>query len=116
MIFADKKTGHDIREQATEELTAWAKKIFTDGQKYPEADPMSVNHHIDSQVRTMPPLVAILLYKSGIIGADMSYEGDKPHYPVVLYHDQDHENKVTLALGAVPGRLIGGLVEGLIHT
>jgi len=124
MIFSDKATAHEVRLEAEKQLAVWiaetlitvrdvAKKTFVD------LDDGTLHNFAVDQMRKMPPLVATLLFKSGIIHANSAYEGDKPHYPVNLFYDNDMEGGiggVTEAIASSPGALVGGMVEGRIHT
>lgn len=115
MIFSDQETADKIRKEAEEAIKEWTRKIFTDGQEYPDAEGSSIDQYIEGQVHNdMPDIVKVLLYRSGIIHAERSY--DKGMNPITLFYDRDENYDVTKSIGTTPGSLDGGLVNGRIHT
>lgn len=137
MIFSDKKTAHEVREEAERQLIEWLydqnKSLLSAvglTRKLIEGDITneSLHNNAEASVQKLPSLVATLLYRSGMIEQDENKgrEGQEPHYPVILYYDDDldHDSgvyghkfgKITKAMDDNPGRLIGGMVDGRIHT
>jgi len=129
MIFSNKETAKEVRTEAERQLIDWLFKqnmdllgamgiiLKTDAHAIDEESIR--NNAIANIERELPALIRTMLYKSGIIHANSAYEGDKPHYPVNLYYDNDMEGGiggVSEAIASSPGALFGGMVEGRIHT
>ena len=115
MIFNDQDTARKFREEAEAQLKEWAKNIFKQGQRYPNVDSEdSIMNFVESEAKKIPAKVALLLYRSGMILTPP--DDDEDLYPVILYYDRDPEHKVADALIASPDKLLGGIVNGTIHT
>ena len=118
MIFSNRETAGKVRKEAEAQLTEWIADMLITLKKVAkkpivDLSDVSLQRYAENQIRHMPPLVATLLYKSGIIGTDQDGVN-----PVILNYDNDNENdyKLTNTFLQVPGGLIGGLVNGHIHT
>jgi len=124
MIFSDQTTAKEVRNKADIEL----KRFITDMILHIKGHSSTldfneeiIEDYVDSAVRNeLPPLVGTLLYRSGMIHSNNNGPDETPHYPVVLYYDNDSEKegdyRITQAMLNAPYRLSGGMVNGHIHT
>ena len=122
MIFNDKETAKAFRVSAQAALQEYTLKVLQDGAKYSSIileNETSANNAACSIVKQdLPPILALLLYRSGIVYASM--DGEDPAnsenmFPVSLFYDDDIDGSVGQAIQAAGG-LSGGIVQGRIHT
>jgi hypothetical protein len=124
MIFSDQETAKEVRTQAQQEMTNWIADMcitIRDGANHIDTDisDVAIQHFVENKIQQMPKLLATLLFKSGMIHQNIASTDETPHYPLVTYYDNDktHGHDVILAaMTANPHRLIGGMVDGSIHT
>ena len=117
MIFSDSGTAMKVRKEAEKQLDDFLLEMCKTLRDH------SVNHNPtdealeyfvkNKRAGTLPPLVATLLFKSGIIHRS---NDDGETYPVNLFYDDDSGYAITEAIGNSGNTLVGGLHKGRIHT
>lgn len=121
MVFSNKKTAAEVRKEAEKQLAEWIGEMFITvrdvaGKTFVELSDTTLHAHAQDQIRKMPPLVATLLFKSGMIYPNTANDDEDAHYPVTLFYDNDDESKVGDAMFNTQSTLVGGMVKGRIHT
>lgn len=121
MIFSDRETAGEVRKEAERQLAEWIGEMFITvrdvaGKMIIELSDNTLHNHAQDQIRKMPPLVATMLFKSGMIYPNTANDDEDAHYPVTLFYDQDYDHEVSYAMNKNKDKLVGGMVDGRIHT